>query len=153
MHFFVVFKKLHVILKNQSNYHNWKIFMSDLPENLKYAKTHEWVHVEDDNIVRVGITDFAQEELGDLVYIELPELGRNFSAQEQCAVVESVKTASDLFSPVSGEVVEINEDLLDQPELVNDDAFGTWLFCIKMDDPTELDELMDADDYQQLIEQ
>ncbi len=127
--------------------------MSDLPDNLKYTKTHEWVLLEEDNIIRVGITDFAQEELGDLVYIELPELGGMVSAQQQCAVVESVKTASDLFSPVSGEVVDINEDVLDQPELVNDDAYGTWLFRIKMDDPTELDELMDADDYQQMIEQ
>ena len=127
--------------------------MNELPDNLKYAKTHEWVQMEDDDIVRVGITDFAQEELGDLVFIELPEVGSLFTAQQQCAVVESVKTASDLFSPVSGEVVAVNEDLLDQPELVNDDAYGTWLFCIKMDNPSELDELMDADDYQLMIEQ
>ncbi len=127
--------------------------MSELPDNLKYAKTHEWVQMEGDDIVRVGITDFAQEELGDLVFIELPEVGSLFTAQQQCAVVESVKTASDLFSPVSGEVVAVNEDLLDQPELVNDDAYGTWLFCIKMDNPSELDELMDADDYQLMIEQ
>ncbi len=127
--------------------------MSELPDNLKYAKTHEWVQLEDDDIVRVGITDFAQEELGDLVFIELPEVGSLFTAQQQCAVVESVKTASDLFSPVSGEVVAVNEDLLDQPELVNDDAYGTWLFCIKMDNSSELDELMDADDYQLMIEQ
>ncbi|MGR9012206.1 MAG: glycine cleavage system protein GcvH [Gammaproteobacteria bacterium] len=127
--------------------------MSDLPDNLKYATTHEWVQVEDDNIVRVGITDFAQEELGDLVFIELPELGRKVTVKEQCAVVESVKTASDLFSPVSGEVVAVNEILADEPELVNDDAYGTWLFCIKATDPTELDALMDADAYQQMIEQ
>ncbi|MCK9395182.1 MAG: glycine cleavage system protein GcvH [Methylobacter sp.] len=127
--------------------------MSDLPDNLKYAKTHEWARVEDDNIVRVGITDFAQEELGDLVYIELPELGRKVTAQEQCAVVESVKTASDLFSPVTGEVVAINDALTDEPEQVNDDAYGTWLFCIKADDLSELDALMDADAYQHMIEQ
>jgi glycine cleavage system H protein len=127
--------------------------MSDLPANLKYAKTHEWAKVEDDNIVRVGITDFAQEELGDLVFIELPELGRKVKAQEQCAVVESVKTASDLFSPVSGEVTAINEALEDEPEQVNDDAYGAWLFCIKADDSAELDALMDADAYQQMIEQ
>lgn len=127
--------------------------MSDLPANLKYAKTHEWAKVEDDNIVRVGITDFAQEELGDLVFIELPELGRKVEAQEQCAVVESVKTASDLFSPVSGEVVAINEALEDEPEQVNDDAYGAWLFCIKADDSAELDALMDADAYQLMIEQ
>ncbi|NTW42912.1 MAG: glycine cleavage system protein GcvH [Anaerolineaceae bacterium] len=89
--------------------------MSDLPKDLKYAITHEWAFVEDDNIVRVGITDFAQEQLGDLVYIELPEVGRKIKEQEQCAVVESVKTASDLFSPVSGEIVAVNQSLVDQP--------------------------------------
>jgi len=127
--------------------------MSDLPDNLKYAKTHEWAKAENDNIVRVGITDFAQQELGDLVYIELPELGRQVAAQEQCAVVESVKTASDLFSPVSGEVVAINESLIDAPEQVNDDAYKTWLFCIKADNLAELDALLDAAAYQQTIEQ
>jgi glycine cleavage system H protein len=127
--------------------------MSDLPANLKYAMSHEWAKVENDNIVRVGITDFAQEELGDLVFIELPELGRKVKAKEQCAVVESVKTASDLFSPVSGEVVAVNEALADEPEQVNDDAYGTWLFCIKADDLTELNTLMDAGAYQLMIEQ
>lgn len=127
--------------------------MSDLPDNLKYATTHEWVQVEDNNIVRIGITDFAQEELGDLVFIELPELGRKVMAKEQCAVVESVKTASDLFSPVSGEVVAVNAAVADEPERVNDDAYGTWLFCIKANDLTELDALMNADAYQQMIEQ
>lgn len=126
--------------------------MSDMPENLKYAKTHEWSKLEGDNIVRVGITDFAQEELGDLVYIELPEMGKQLNAGEQCAVVESVKTASDLFSPVSGSIVAINETLEDAPEQVNDDAYGTWLFCIKADNATELDSLMDANAYQQSIE-
>ncbi len=127
--------------------------MSDIPDNLKYAKTHEWAQIADENIVRVGITEFAQEELGDLVFIELPELGRKVIAQEQCAVVESVKTASDLFSPVTGEIVAVNEALADEPEQVNDDAYGAWLFCIKADDLTELDALMDADAYQQMIEQ
>ncbi|MCX7095562.1 MAG: glycine cleavage system protein GcvH [Methylobacter sp.] len=125
--------------------------MSDIPDNLKYAKTHEWAQLED-GIVRVGITDFAQQELGDLVFIELPELGRKVKAQEQCAVVESVKTASDLFSPVSGEIVAVNEALADAPEQVNDDAYGTWLFSIKADNLTELDALMDADAYQKAIE-
>lgn len=127
--------------------------MNDLPDNLKYTKTHEWVHREDDNIVRVGITDFAQEELGDLVYIELPELGQEVLAQQQCAVVESVKTASDLFSPVTGTVVAVNESVADEPGQVNDDAYGTWLFCIKADNLTELDALMDAKDYLQMIEE
>jgi glycine cleavage system H protein len=90
--------------------------MSTLPENLKYARSHEWSKLEDDNVVRIGITDFAQEELGDLVYIELPEVGKHFSTGEQCAVVESVKTASDLFSPVSGTVVAVNEALENAPE-------------------------------------
>lgn len=126
--------------------------MSNIPDNLKYAKTHEWAQLEENNIVRVGITDFAQAELGDLVFIELPELGRKVTMQEHCAVVESVKTASDLFSPVSGEIVAINEALIDEPEQVNNDAYGTWLFCIKADDLTELDQLMDADAYQQTIE-
>jgi glycine cleavage system H protein len=127
--------------------------MSDLPENLKYAVSHEWAHLEDDNVVRVGITDFAQEQLGDLVYIEMPELGRKIKAQEQCAVVESVKTASDLFSPVSGEIVAVNLALVDEPEQVNDNPYGAWIFCIKADDLSGLDQLMDADAYQRVIEQ
>ena len=127
--------------------------MSKLPENLKYAKSHEWSKLEDDNVVRIGITDFAQEELGDLVYIELPEVGQQYIAGEQCAVVESVKTASDLFSPVTGAVVAVNEALEDGPEQVNDEPYDTWLFCIKADDPAELDGLLDATAYQQMIEE
>lgn len=125
--------------------------MNTAPENFKYAKTHEWVVIDGD-IVRVGITDFAQQELGDLVYVELPSIGRMVAAEEQCAVVESVKTASDLFSPVSGEIVAINESLADQPELINQDAYGTWLFGIKPSDMAELGNLMDADAYQKMIE-
>ena len=125
--------------------------MSELPENLKYAKTHEWSKLEEQGIVRVGITDFAQEELGDLVYIELPEMGKQFSAGEQCAVVESVKTASDLFSPVTGAIVAVNESVLDAPEQVNDDPYDVWLFCVKTDTPAELESLMDANAYQQMI--
>jgi len=127
--------------------------MSDLPENLKYAKTHEWALLENDNVVRVGITDFAQGELGDLVYIELPELGRKVAVQEQCAVVESVKTASDIFSPVAGEIVAVNAALTDEPEQVNDDAYQAWLFCVKADDLSDLDRLMDAEAYRQSIEE
>jgi glycine cleavage system H protein len=127
--------------------------MNDLPENLKYATSHEWAKLEDDNIVRVGITDFAQQQLGDLVYIDLPELGRKVTVGEQCAVVESVKTASDLFSPVAGEIIAINEEAADEPEQVNDNPYQTWLFCIKTDELTDLDQLLDADAYQQLIEQ
>ena len=124
-----------------------------MPVNLKYATSHEWVLVEEDNLVRVGITDFAQQQLGDLVFLELPELGRIVDAQEQCAVVESVKTASDLFSPVSGEIVATNQALTDEPELVNDDPYGTWIFCVKADDLSGLTQLMDADAYQALIEE
>jgi len=125
--------------------------MSELPKQLKYATTHEWVKLEGSLVVKVGITDFAQEELGDLVYIELPEVGRQLAAKEQCAVVESVKTASDLFSPVTGEVVAINEELADSPELVNEDAFGTWLFSLKIDNAADLDALLDADAYAESI--
>ncbi|MFA5985212.1 MAG: glycine cleavage system protein GcvH [Methylococcaceae bacterium] len=126
--------------------------MSNLPDTLRYAKTHEWVKQEEDAILRIGITDFAQQELGDLVYIQLPELGRRLSAQEQCAVVESVKTASDLFSPVSGEVVAVNVALIDEPEQVNDDAYRAWLFCIKADEPADFDQLMDAEAYAKMID-
>ena len=96
--------------------------MSLLPEHLKYALSHEWAQIEDDNIVRVGITDFAQQELGDLVYVELPDLGRHVSANESCATIESVKTASDISSPVSGEIVAINQAVVDDPEKINDSA-------------------------------
>ena len=126
--------------------------MSDLPVNLKYACSHEWVLVEEDNLVRVGITDFAQSELGDLVFVQLPELGRQVIANEQCAVVESVKTASDLYSPVSGEIVATNLVLSNEPEQINDNPSGTWIFCVKSDDLSTLDQLMDADTYQAFIE-
>jgi glycine cleavage system H protein len=127
--------------------------MTNLPTDLKYAPSHEWARLEQDNIVRVGITDFAQQELGDLVFIEFPALGRKLVEQEQCAVVESVKTASDLFSPVAGEIVAINEAVADEPELVNNDPYGTWLFCIKADDLSALDRLMSAQEYQIMIEE
>jgi len=126
--------------------------MSETPENLKYAETHEWAKLEDGNVVRVGITDFAQSELGDIVFIGLPDVGRAVKQGEQLAVVESVKTASDLFSPVSGSVVEINNSVSDEPEQVNDGAYQTWLFAIKADNPAELDSLLDADAYRNLIE-
>ncbi|AMK76185.1 MULTISPECIES: glycine cleavage system protein GcvH [Methylomonas] len=127
--------------------------MSETPENLKYAETHEWAKLEDGNLVRVGITDFAQSELGDIVFIGLPDVGRVVKAGEQLAVVESVKTASDLFSPVSGIVAEVNEAVSDEPELVNDGAYQTWLFCIKADNTAELEQLLDADAYRTLIEE
>lgn len=127
--------------------------MNKLPEHLKYASTHEWAALEDGQLVRVGITDFAQSELGDIVFIGLPDVGRAVTAGEQLAVVESVKTASDLYSPVTGTVEAVNESLQDAPEQVNDDAYGTWLFCIRAENPAELEQLMDADAYQRMIEE
>lgn len=126
--------------------------MKPMPENLKYAVSHEWSKLEENNRVRIGITDFAQSELGDIVFIDLPEVGRKVELGEQIAVVESVKTASDLYSPVNGEIVAVNEALEDEPEQVNDDAFNTWLFVIEAKDPAELDALMDADAYLNMID-
>ena len=125
--------------------------MTNLPSGLKYAESHEWVYLGEQNVVKVGITDHAQEELGDLVFIELPEVGRRVSAGEQCAVVESVKAASDIYSPVSGVIADVNADLADSPEKVNDDAFSAWLFSVKIDDVNELEKLMDADGYSAMI--
>lgn len=125
--------------------------MNDLPDHLKYASSHEWAQLEDNDIVRVGITDFAQQQLGDLVFIGLPEPGRKIKAKEQCAVVESVKTASDLFSPVTGEIVAVNETLQDEPEQINDHPYQAWIFCVKAEDLSGLDALMDADAYLQMI--
>lgn len=127
--------------------------MSEFPADLKYAETHEWLKVEADNTVSIGITDFAQSELGDLVFFNLPEVGRQLVAKEQCAVVESVKTASDLFSPIAGEIIAINEDLEDEPELVNEDAHNTWLFRMKVTDMSALDMLLDAQAYAKFIDE
>jgi glycine cleavage system H protein len=121
---------------------------NDVPTDLKYSKSHEWVRVEDEGIATVGITDHAQELLGDLVFVELPEVGTELGAGAECAVVESVKAASDVYSPVSGEVVEVNELLADAPETINQDAYEQgWIFRVRMGDPAELDALMDADSY------
>lgn len=127
--------------------------MSLLPENLKYAKTHEWSQSEADNLVRIGITDFAQSELGDIMFIGLPEVGRVVELGEQIATIESVKTASDLYSPVAGKIVAINEHLVDEPELVNEDAYTAWLFCIQATDSSQLNQLMSAAEYQQMIDE
>jgi glycine cleavage system H protein len=122
--------------------------MSKLPTELKYAKTHEWARDEGDGSVTVGITDHAQEQLGDLVFVDLPEVGDGVESGADCAVVESVKAASDIYSPVSGEIVAVNSVLADSPELVNESAFGDgWLFKVKMSDPSELEDLLDADVY------
>lgn len=127
--------------------------MSDVPHALRYAKSHEWAEFEDGQTVRVGITDFAQQELGDLVYVELPKVGRKLRAGEPCAVVESVKTASDLHSPAEGEVIEINESVRQAPEQINDRPYQAWLFRLKADSPDGLAGLMSADDYRRLISQ
>ena len=119
----------------------------NIPKNLKYAKTHEWVRI-DGNAAVVGITDHAQEELTDIVYVELPSVGAQVEATKESAVVESVKAASDIYAPVSGEIEAVNEELSSAPELVNDDPYGKgWLFKVKMSDPAELDELLSPDDY------
>ena len=124
---------------------------ANIPEQLKYAKTHEWVRVEGDTAWG-GITDHAQAELTELVFVELPEVGRTVSAGQPCAVVESVKTASDIYAPLSGEVIEVNQALTDDPGKVNADAFGEgWFFKVRMSAPSELDGLMDAASYQSQI--
>jgi glycine cleavage system H protein len=127
--------------------------MSNIPVDLKYAPTHEWARLNDDGSVTVGISDHAQEQLGDMVYIEVPEVGRAVAAAEACAVVESVKAASDVYAPLAGKVVEINENLVDSPEIVNQDAYGEgWMFRLRPSDPAELEELMDAETYESLLE-
>jgi len=117
------------------------------PANLKYAKSHEWAKLETDGTVTVGITDHAQEALGDVVFLELPEAGRVVKAGQEVAVVESVKAASDIYAPVSGEIIESNGIAVDAPESINADAYGTWLFKIKPSNIAELDGLLDAAGY------
>ena len=127
--------------------------MSEIPGDLKFLKSHEWARVEDDGLVRVGISDHAQGQLGDLVYVELPEVGSSVKAGTGAAVVESVKAASDIYAPVSGEVVEVNESLNDKPETINEDAYGDgWIFLVRPSDRAELDELLDANAYEELVE-
>ncbi len=125
--------------------------MSRVPEELKYSKDHEWVRVEGD-IAVVGITDYAQSELGDIVYVELPQVGTRVQKGETVATVEAVKTAADVYSPVSGEVVEVNSALEEHAELVNKDPYGEgWIVKIKMSNPEELNELLSAEEYKKLI--
>jgi len=122
--------------------------MSDIPSDLKYIETHQWVRVADDGTATVGITDFAQEQLGDVVYIGVPDVGVTVNGGEEAGVAESVKSASDVFSPVTGEVIAVNENLEDEPELVNEDPYGDgWMFKVKLEDAGELDGLMDATAY------
>ena len=124
-----------------------------VPEDFFYSKSHEWVSLQDD-IAVVGITDFAQNQLSDLTFVELPDIGAVFSAGDEVAVVESVKAAADVYAPISGEIVEVNSTLEDEPENVNKDAFGEgWLFKIKIKDESELDSLMDANSYEEICPQ
>ncbi len=125
--------------------------MSNIPENLKYAESHEWVHDEGDGTVTVGISDHAQELLGDLVFVELPETGAQLKAGDESAVVESVKAASDVYSPVDGEVIETNELLADSPEVINEAPYDNWIFKLKLSNPVQLDELLDAAAYASLV--
>ncbi len=122
------------------------------PEDNRYAKSHEYVHVEGD-IGTVGITDYAQKELGDVVFVELPQVGQSLEAADELGSIESVKAVSELFAPVSGEVVEVNENLATKPELVNTDPYGDgWMIRVRMSDPSEVDVLMNAEEYEEYIE-
>ncbi|MDF9746257.1 glycine cleavage system protein GcvH [Natrinema salsiterrestre] len=123
----------------------------DVPDDRRYLESHEWA-LETDGVVRVGISDFAQDELGDVVFVELPDVGDDLEAETEFGVVESIKAVSDLYAPVGGEVVAINDDLFDAPELVNEDPFGEgWMLEIEADDPDELEELLTAEEYEDQI--
>ncbi|MCI5105163.1 MAG: glycine cleavage system protein GcvH [Pseudomonadales bacterium] len=127
--------------------------MSNIPDDLKYAQSHEWVRVDDDGVATVGISDHAQDALGDIVFVELPEPGTTVNAKDEVAVVESVKAASDIYSPVSGEIVAINETLVDAPETVNSVPYDDgWFFKVRISDEAELGELMDAEAYADHLE-
>ena len=127
--------------------------MSNVPSTLKYTKSHEWVRVEDDGTLTIGVTDHAQEALGDIVFLELPEAGRALSAGESCAVIESVKAASDIYAPVAGEVIANNQDAIDAPESINADAYANWLFKLKPANAADVAALMDAATYEAEIAQ
>lgn len=127
--------------------------MSEIPGDLKFLKSHEWARVEGNGRVTVGISDHAQGLLGDLVYVELPEVGADAKAGEQIAVVESVKAASDVYSPISGKVVEVNSALSDKPETINEDAYGEgWMFVVELSNAEEINELLDPDAYAEVLE-
>ena len=127
--------------------------MNEIPGDLKFLKSHEWARVEDNGQVTVGISDHAQAQLGDLVYVELPKVGESVQQGNACAVVESVKAASDVYSPVDGKVVAVNEALSDKPESINEDAYGDgWIFVVEPDDASQLGEMLAPGDYAALIE-
>jgi glycine cleavage system H protein len=128
--------------------------MSRTPTELRYTQTHEWVRVEDDGMLVVGITDHAQAQLGELVFVELPDVGVSVNSSDEVCVVESVKAASDVYSPISGKILAVNNDLEEAPSLVNSDPYGDgWLFRIDPMDPDEFSELLDADGYEQYLEE
>lgn len=123
-----------------------------IPADLKYTKSHEWVRVESDGTLSIGITHHAQDLLGDMVFVENPAVGRSLSAGEECAVVESVKAASDVYAPVAGEVIESNSEIEASPEKINQDAYGAWMFKIKPTNADAINELLDATAYEKLVE-
>ena len=122
--------------------------MSHVPAELKYTKSHEWIRVEADGTLTIGVTDHAQEALGDVVFLELPEAGRELAAGEACAVIESVKAASDIYAPVAGEILDANQGAVDGPESVNADPYAAWLFKLKPNSAADLSALLDAASYQ-----
>lgn len=127
--------------------------MSEVPTDLRYTSSHEWVRLEDDGTVTVGITDHAQEALGDLVFVEPPEVGTNLSQGEACCVIESVKAASDIYMPINGEILDTNQALVDEPEIINNSSYDDgWIFKIKPTDEDDIEQLMDASTYQTEIE-
>jgi len=127
--------------------------MSEIPGDLKFMKSHEWIRIEGDGKATIGISDHAQGLLGDLVYVELPEVGDRLEAGNTCAVVESVKAASDVYAPISGTVTAVNSALTDGPEIINEDAYGEgWLFVLEIEDMDEVNELLSPDDYAELLE-
>lgn len=128
--------------------------MNEIPGDLKFLRSHEWARIEDNGRVTVGISEHAQGQLGDLVYVELPDIGDHVDQGAACAVVESVKAASDIYSPIGGKVVAVNQALSDKPEMINEDAFGDgWIFTIEPDDVGQLEELLTPDEYAALLEE
>jgi len=125
--------------------------MSQIPADLRFAESHEWARLEADGTVTVGISDHAQEALGDVVFVELAEVGKVFEAGDAAGVVESVKAASDIYAPVGGEVIAVNEELADSPELLNEEPYESWIFKLKPSNPAELDKLLDAAGYKAAI--
>lgn len=123
--------------------------MSNIPADLKYVASHEWIRVESDGTVTIGVTDFAQEQLGDVVFVELPEVGTEVEAEQDIAVVESVKAASDIYAPLAGKIIEVNEALVDEPEKANSDPYGdAWFFKMELANSADLDNLLTAEQYE-----